>query len=89
MKIIWASLLLTANISCTTTLPLTATAERIGSAKGKACLSNLLGIIPLSTDASVYKAARAGGVKKIATVDVEHFFTVIYNRRCTVVRGKR
>ena len=89
MKVIMATIILASSISCTTIRPIAATSERVGTAKGKACASNVLGIIPLSTDASIYKAARSGGVKKIATVDFERFYSFVYNKACTVVRGNR
>jgi hypothetical protein len=76
--------------SCSTVGPITATSNPVGSQKGESCRANILGIIPISgTDTSIYKAAREGGVKKIATVDYEGFFAGIYNSYCTVVHGSK
>ena len=76
--------------SCTTVAPISATSNPVSSTKGEACYKNLFGFIPLSgNDVSIYKAAKAGGVKKIATVDRELFFSGIYNSSCTIVRGSK
>ena len=89
MKRIILALSALAFTSCTTVAPITATSNVIGSTKGEACYTNLFGFIPLSgNDVSIYKAAKTGGVKQISTVDAEVFWSGIYNKYCTVVRGK-
>lgn len=89
MKVILTALAILSLSSCSTMHPISATANVVGSDKGKACQADILGFIPLSTDNSIYKAARNGGVKKIATVDAEIFWSWFYNERCTIVRGNK
>lgn len=88
-KILSLGLLLVIISSCTTSLPITATSNKLGSNKGEACLKNLFLIIPLETDASIYKAAQNGNISEITTVDHEGFFSFIYNSSCTIVRGNK
>jgi hypothetical protein len=73
--------------SCAT--PIGATANRVGNIEGRACMKNILFLIPLSLDASVYSAAKQAGINQIATVDQEHLYTGIYNSVCTVVHGTK
>jgi hypothetical protein len=72
--------------SCSLSVPVAATSNKIGDKKGEACAKSIL-FIPISTDASIYSAAKNGGVKSISTVDHEAFFSGVYNTSCTVVRG--
>ena len=72
--------------SCSLTVPVAATSNTVGKLKGEACSRSIL-FIPLSTDASIYTAAKNGGVKKISTVDHEAFISGFYNTSCTIVRG--
>ena len=75
--------------SCTTIRPITATSNNVGNKKGEACHATILGFIPISgDDVSIYKAAKNGGIKQISTVDSEAFWALIYNKFCTVVRGR-
>jgi hypothetical protein len=55
---------------------------------GQACSSSILGIVTTG-DASVPTAAKAGGIKKIASVD-NTFMQVlgVYAQYCTVVTGE-
>ncbi len=75
------------SISCTHMGPVNATNNDIGSKSGKACDTRVL-FFPISgTDASIYKAATSGGIKKISTVDFQWTNYVFYQQMCTVVRG--
>ena len=69
--------------------PITATSNKVGEAKGVACTKNIMFIIPLSLDNSIYTAAKNGDIEKISTVDSKSFYTGIYNQNCTIVRGHK
>lgn len=83
---IFALLLL---ISCSTSGPITATGNKIGSSKGVSCKRNILFLIPISFDDSIYTAARKGRIAEISTVDSKSFTSFIYNSHCTVVHGTK
>ena len=55
---------------------------------GRACGSNILGVVALG-DLSIEKAKRSAGIQKVATVDkeVKSFFGV-YSHVCTIVTGE-
>ncbi len=73
---------------CTSMGPIAATSNPVGAKKGTACAQRAFGF-PLSTDASIYKAARNGGVSKISTVDSYSFgIPVLYSTNCTTVHGQ-
>lgn len=63
--------------------------ENVGSRKtGKACASNVLGLIATG-DASIDKARRNGEIAKVSTVDHNSFSLLfLYSKFCTVVRGE-
>lgn len=66
--------------------PVTATGET-GSKHGKACTSNILGIVAMG-DGSIAAAKRAGGISKVSAVDVEATNILgLYGTACTHVRG--
>lgn len=75
--------------SCSTAGPITATSNKVGNVKGEACMRNILFIIPLSLDNSIYAAAKDGNLTDITTVDQHSFTSIIYNSRCTVVHGNK
>ncbi len=75
--------------SCSSAGPLTATSNRVASTKGEACKRDILFIFPLSTDNSIYAAAKQGNISKISTVDQHTFISFFYNTHCTVVRGSK
>ena len=75
--------------SCSSHRPITATSNKVGAMKGEACSRNILFIIPLSNNESIYKAAKDGGITEISTVDRETFVSLIYNSFCTVVHGNK
>ena len=87
-KLMGALFLAFALNACTTFGPYTATSNPVGNKKGQACYSSIFGIPLGGLDVSIYKAAKNGGIKKISTVDTETFFALIYNKRCTIVRGR-
>ncbi len=72
---------------CSTFRPITATSNKLGETVGTACAENILGFIPLSNDASIYRAAKTANIKEISTVDYETFIALVYNKQCTIVRG--
>lgn len=75
--------------ACSSTRPISATSNAVSGSVGESCQKNILFIIPLETDSSIYSAAKKGGIKSISTVDAEYFTSIIYNSQCTVVRGSK
>lgn len=69
--------------------PITATSNKVGDVEGKACSRNILFIIPLSLDSTIYSAAKDGGISEISTVDQSAFYSGIYNQNCTIVHGNK
>lgn len=57
--------------SCSLTLPVTATSNPVGSKVGEATATGYLGFLFFGQDASIRKAAKAGGISKISTVDIQ------------------
>lgn len=74
---------------CSSAGPLTATSNKVAHSKGEACKRDILFFIPLSTDNSIYSAAKEGRISKISTVDQHSFISIFYNTHCTVVRGSK
>jgi hypothetical protein len=68
MFIAVAALFLT---SCKMTMPLTATSNPVGNKVGTAKATIIIGLF-FNQDASIKKAAKAGGISKISTVDVKY-----------------
>jgi hypothetical protein len=65
-----------------------ATANPVGAKSGESCSTSILGIIGIG-DGSVASAAKAGGIKKVATVDSDNFAVLgIFAKNCTVVTGE-
>lgn len=59
-----------------------------GSKTGKACARNIFGIYATG-DSSLAAAKKAGGIKKISTVDTEIAgILMLYSSRCTIVTGE-
>lgn len=88
-KIILLSFVLTSLVSCSSSLPISATSNVVGNDKGEACERNLLFIIPLSIDRGVHRAAKNGKLETISTVDSESFYSLFYNSTCTIVHGHK
>ena len=57
--------------SCALTLPVNATSNAVGSKVGTAKATGYLGMLFFGQDASIQKAAKAGGITKISTVDIK------------------
>jgi len=57
--------------SCALTLPVNATSNIVGSKVGTATASGFFGVLFFGADASIKKAAKAGGITKISTVDLK------------------
>lgn len=54
---------------------------------GQSCGSNILGIVGTG-DTSIDAAKKAGGIKKVATVDYEHFSVLgLYTKACVNITG--
>lgn len=87
MKVLGLLATLALFTSCAT--PLTATSNKVGDVEGTACARNILFIIPLGLDNTIYSAAKDGGITEISTVDQTFFYSGIYNQRCTVVHGNK
>jgi PBP1b-binding outer membrane lipoprotein LpoB len=86
MLILVSSLFL---VSCSSHRPITATSNKVGDVKGESCSRNILFLIPLTNNESIYHAAKDGGITEISTVDRETFVSIIYNSFCTVVHGNK
>lgn len=56
-------------VSCTVTVPVTATSNPVGTKTGTSTARRVLGVW-VQQDASVITAARNGGITKISTVDM-------------------
>jgi hypothetical protein len=54
---------------------------------GEACLTNILGVVATG-DASINKAAKNGGIEKVATVDTVGKSGIFTSEYCTKVTGK-
>ena len=57
-------------VSCSITLPVTATSNSVGSKVGKSSATVVLGFA-FDEDASIRTAAKQGGISKISTVDMK------------------
>lgn len=75
--------------SCALTLPVNATSNAVGSKVGTAKATGYLGFLWLGQDASIQKAAKAGGITKISTVDLKmtNLLGLIYTYE-TIVTGE-
>jgi len=60
----------------------------VGTSKtGTACATSVLALVATG-DASIEAAKKAGGITKVATVDHETKWTILFGTFCTVVRGE-
>ena len=65
--------------SCSLTLPVSATGNKVGSKVGTAKASGYMGMIYMDADASIQTAAKNGGITKISTVDlISSFVFILY-----------
>jgi len=56
--------------------------------RGEACATNILGIVA-SGDSSIETAKRNAGIKKVAFADTSYLNVLgLYQKGCTVVKGK-
>ncbi|MBN2675767.1 MAG: TRL-like family protein [Alphaproteobacteria bacterium] len=61
-----------------------------GSREGRACSSNILGIVSLG-DSSIEAAKKNGHITRVASVDADitaFLGGIVYGERCTVVTGQ-
>ncbi len=60
----------------------------VGTGKtGTACAKGILGIVATG-DASIEAAKRAGGIKKVTSVDHHSKWMIVYGEFCTIVTGE-
>jgi len=81
------------------TIPLDTESSRLtllGPAEGESCSANILFLIPVRTDGSIYTAkakalastGKRGGVGLIdVSIDEDSAYGLFYNEKCTIVRG--
>jgi hypothetical protein len=66
----------------------TATPNARASKEGRACASNILGLL-VRGDSSIEAAKRDGGITEVASVDRDvNVILGVYGTNCTVVRGE-
>tara|TARA_Y100001968_G_C19384718_1_gene732256 strand:- start:617 stop:898 length:282 start_codon:yes stop_codon:yes gene_type:complete len=72
--------------SCSLTLPVSATGNKVGSKVGTAKASGYFGMIYMNADASIQAAAKNGGITKISTVDLKQtsMFNILTTYECIV-----
>lgn len=72
--------------SCSMTMPVTATSNKVGSKVGKASGSCYLMMLCFGVDASVMSAAKNGGISEISTVDLKtsNILNLIVTFECIV-----
>ncbi|WP_075602835.1 TRL-like family protein [Saccharicrinis aurantiacus] len=74
--------------SCTMTMPVATTSNPTGSKVGTSKATMIIGL-SFGQDASISKAAKAGGIKTISTVDQKHTNVLgIYQTFETIVSGE-
>ncbi len=75
--------------SCSLTLPVNATSNKVGSKVGTAKATGYLGVLFFGQDASIQTAAKNGGIKKISTVDIKqnNLFGLVVSYE-TIVTGE-
>jgi hypothetical protein len=62
--------------------------DGVGTSKtGRACAQSIMGLVAMG-DASIEAAKKAGGIKKVTTVDHESKWTIVFGTYCTVVTGE-
>jgi len=67
---------------------LLATTHEGGSKTGKSCTTNILGIAATG-NAAIGAAKKAGGIRKVVSVDREIYNVLgVYAKVCTVVQGE-
>ena len=76
--------------SCSSTGPITATSNELGSKVGTSTAGLILGLIPIGGgDYSIQSAAKEGGITKISTVDLKKFnYLGIWAGCTTIVTGE-
>jgi hypothetical protein len=68
--------------------PITTGVAANASKEGRACASNILGIVAVG-DASITAAKRNGGIVAVASVDHDSLNVLaVYSRYCTIVAGE-
>lgn len=64
-----------------------ATEHDVADKTGKACTTNILGLIAIG-DATIEAAKREGGIKKVASVDRDIMNVLgLFGQNCTIVTG--
>ncbi len=74
--------------ACTTFRPVSAGSGVVGAKHGEATAVTLFGLLPITNDCSMLKAAKNGGIEHVATVDQKIFtFLGLYSSVTTIVTG--
>ena len=74
--------------SCTTTFPVGATSNPVGTKMGESTTTFLFGALPLGGSSGIYDAAKSGGITRISTVDIKATWLVVITNVTTVVSGE-
>lgn len=70
-----------------TTSGVAVSSNQAGNRVGEACSTGVLGLVAMG-DASVEAARRNGGITLITSVDQKIENLLVYQRYCTIVRGR-
>ena len=73
--------------SCSTTMPVAATSNPVGSKMGESTTLFLFGALPLGGSSGIYDAAKNGGISRISTVDIRYTPLFIFANVTTLVSG--
>ena len=87
-KLILIGVVLVLTTSCSLTLPVSATANPVGSKVGIAKASGFFGYLYFDADASIKTAAKNGGITKISTVDIKKTSFLIFTGYECIVTGE-
>jgi hypothetical protein len=75
--------------SCSITMPVAVSSNPIGAKTGSATADVYLGVFCFGGDASIQKAAKNGGITRVATVDMKATSILnILNTYTTIVTGE-
>lgn len=89
LKVMAALLIAAAMTSCSAVNPLAATSNTVGTKCGQASYPVFLSVLTFGGDASINKAAKEAGIKKISHVDVKTTSILgLYGTKTTYVYGE-
>ena len=88
MKILSMIALMALFTSCSFYRPVSVSSNSVGRKTGKTCVKHLFGFIPLgSSDITIAKAAKNGGISKVNSVDTSFSHYLFLTKSCTIVNG--